>query len=118
MRVSPVVDGSPFDGQHGHGRAWPLLTGERAHYELSAGRRAEAVRLLRAVEQFAGPGGLIPEQVWDARDIPEHDLYFGRPTGSAMPLASGSAHAHGRPMRSQWPFSAMARSATARFTRG
>ena len=30
-------DGSPFDGT-GTGRAWPLLTGERGHYELAAGR--------------------------------------------------------------------------------
>jgi len=28
-------DGSPFDGT-GVGRGWPLLTGERAHYELMA----------------------------------------------------------------------------------
>ncbi|MBV8611922.1 MAG: hypothetical protein JO034_31335, partial [Singulisphaera sp.] len=55
--------------------------------ELAAGCRDEAVRLMRAVERFAGDGGLIPEQVWDTYDIPEHDLYFGRPTGSAMPLA-------------------------------
>jgi len=81
------ADGSPFDGKHGHGRAWPLLAGERAHYELAAGRRDEAVRLLRAMENFAGEGGLIPEQVWDTYDIPEHGLYFGRPSGSAMPLA-------------------------------
>jgi glucoamylase len=80
-------DGSPFDGKHGYGRAWPLLAGERAHFELAAGRRQEAVRLLRAVERFAGAGGLIPEQVWDTYDIPEHNLYFGRPSGSAMPLA-------------------------------
>ena len=59
------ADGSPFDGEHGYGRAWPLLTGERAHYELAAGRPAEAMRLLRAMERFAGDGGLIPEQVWD-----------------------------------------------------
>lgn len=80
-------DGSPFDGGHGYGRAWPLLTAERAHYELAAGRRDEAARLMRAVERFAGGGKLIPEQVWDTHDIPEHDLYFGRPSGSAMPLA-------------------------------
>ena len=30
-------DGGPFLGW-GQGRAWPLLTGERAHYELAAGR--------------------------------------------------------------------------------
>jgi glucoamylase len=78
-------DGSPFDGT-GYGRAWPLLTGERAHYELAAGRREEAVRLLRAMEAFANEGGLFPEQIWDAEDIPEKELYCGRPSGSAMPL--------------------------------
>ena len=30
-------DGSPFDGT-GVGRGWPLLVGERGHYELEAGR--------------------------------------------------------------------------------
>ena len=34
-------DGSPFDGT-GIGRPWPLLTGERAHFELAAGRRKAA----------------------------------------------------------------------------
>ncbi len=78
-------DGQPFDGT-GVGRAWPLLTGERAHYELAAGRRDEAVRLLRALEAFAGDGGLLSEQLWDAPDIPAQELFFGRPSGSAMPL--------------------------------
>ncbi len=79
------ADGSPFDGT-GIGRAWPLLTGERAHYELAAGRVSEAKKLLSALEFFANEGGLIPEQIWDAADIPERELYFGRPSGSAMPL--------------------------------
>jgi glucoamylase len=83
-------DGGPFDGA-GVGRAWPLLTGERAHYELAAGNRSEAERLLIALEAFANEGGLLPEQVWDAPDIPQNELYFGRPSGSAMPL--GWAHA-------------------------
>ena len=78
-------DGTPFDGT-GVGRAWPLLAGERAHYELAAGRREEAVRLLHALEAFAGDGGLLPEQVWDSADLPARELYFGRPSGSAMPL--------------------------------
>ncbi len=30
-------DGSAFDGT-GVGRCWPILTGERGHYELAAGR--------------------------------------------------------------------------------
>jgi len=78
-------DGAPFDGT-GTGRGWPLLTGERAHYELSAGRIEEAKRLLTTLESFANEGGLISEQIWDSPDIPEHELHFGRPSGSAMPL--------------------------------
>ena len=78
-------DGSPFDGS-GIGRAWPLLTGERGHYELAAGRRDEATRLLSVLARFAGPGGMLPEQVWDSADLPEHELVFGQPAGSAMPL--------------------------------
>jgi glucoamylase len=38
------------------------------------------------MEAFANESGFIPEQVWDAPDIPEQELFRGRPTGSAMPL--------------------------------
>ncbi|HYQ91731.1 MAG TPA: glycoside hydrolase family 15 protein, partial [Candidatus Competibacteraceae bacterium] len=78
-------DGSPYNGT-GVGRAWPVLTGERGHYELAAGNRTMAEKLLSAMARFAGSGGLIPEQVWDRTDIPECGLYCGRPSGSAMPL--------------------------------
>jgi len=79
------ADGRAFDGT-GVGRLWPLLTAERAHYELAAGRKDEALRLLRVVEAFANEGGLLPEQVWDEADLPERELWEARPTGSAMPL--------------------------------
>ena len=79
------ADGAPFDGM-GIGRGWPLLTGERAHYELVAGRVEKAKQLLAALEFFANKGGLISEQVWDMPDIPERELHLGRPSGSAMPL--------------------------------
>jgi glucoamylase len=78
-------DGGPFDGT-GIGRGWPLLSGERAHFELAGGRVEEAKRLLAAMESFANEGGLISEQVWDAGDIADRELLFGRPSGSAMPL--------------------------------
>jgi len=80
-----TADGGPYTGT-GIGRAWPLLTGERAHYELAAGRRDEAIRLARAMESFANDGQMLPEQIWDKPDIPEKALYFARPAGSAMPL--------------------------------
>jgi glucoamylase len=79
------ADGSPFDGT-GIGRGWPLLTGERAHFELIAGRTENAKRLLAALESLANDGGLISEQVWDTAEIPKRELHFGRPSGSAMPL--------------------------------
>jgi glucoamylase len=79
-------DGAPFDGT-GIGRGWPLLTGERAHYALAAGHVEEARELLKTMASLANQGGMIPEQVWDSADIPDRELYCGRPSGSAMPLA-------------------------------
>jgi glucoamylase len=78
------ADGSPYDGT-GIGRGWPLLTGERGHYEIEAGN--DPVRYLAAMAAMTSPGGMIPEQVWDDAPIPERFLYPGRPSGSAMPLA-------------------------------
>src|SRR6202790_261032 len=78
-------NGSPFDGT-GIGRPWPLLAGERAHYELAAGNRQTAEDLLKVMEYSNKDTRLIPEQVWDAPDIPERELFFGQPTGSACPL--------------------------------
>jgi glucoamylase len=77
-------DGSAFDGT-GKGRAWPLLTGERGHYELAAGR--DPLPLLLAMVRMASAGGMLPEQIWDAAPVPSRGLEPGRPTGSAMPLA-------------------------------
>jgi glucoamylase len=76
-------DGGPYQGW-GHGRAWPLLIGERGHYELAAGR--DVSPFLRALEGFATSTGLIPEQVWDEPDRPDIHMFRGRPTGGAMPL--------------------------------
>lgn len=78
------ADGSPFDGT-GIGRGWPLLTGERGHYELAAGR--DPIPYLQAMCRMATPLGMLPEQVWDADPRPGQWLEPGRPTGSATPLA-------------------------------
>jgi len=79
-------DGSPFDGT-GIGRPWPLLAGERAHYELAAGRPKDAEALLTMMENCTvGHSRLLPEQVWDADDIPTLELFRGKPSGSACPL--------------------------------
>ena len=76
-------DGGAFDGA-GVGRAWPILTGERGHYELAAGRDPKPFSA--AMENFANEGGMISEQLWDADDLPGKELTRGQPTGAAMPL--------------------------------
>ncbi|MEH2083161.1 MAG: glycoside hydrolase family 15 protein [Nostoc sp.] len=76
-------DGSPYVGS-GKGRAWPLLAGERGHYELAAGGNVKTY--IKAMEGFASDTCLLPEQVWDEADIPDIYMFLGKPTGSAMPL--------------------------------
>jgi glucoamylase len=78
-------DGGPFRNA-GIGRGWPLLAGERGHYEVARGNPSEASRLLGVMAKQTSPGGLLPEQVWDAADIPERELFNGHPSGSGMPL--------------------------------
>jgi glucoamylase len=97
------ADGRPFDGS-GIGRAWPLLTGERGHLDLLIG--VDPLPYLEMMTQMTGPGGLIPEQVWDAAPLPDRGLAPGKPTGSAMPLVWAhaeflkllAARQRGRPM--------------------
>src|SRR5439155_20092423 len=61
-----------------------LLAGERGHYELAVGRDQEPY--LHALEKFSSGIGLIPEQIWDAPDLPSQHFLFGRKTGAAVPL--------------------------------
>jgi glucoamylase len=76
-------DGGPYEGW-GQGRLWPLLTGERAHYELAAGHDIKP--LISAIEKFSSVGGMLPEQVWDYADLPSEGMYIGQSAGSAQPL--------------------------------
>jgi glucoamylase len=76
-------DGSAYNGT-GVGRSWPILTGERGHYELAAGHDPKP--FIVAMEKFANEGGMISEQLWDAEDLPEKGMRRGRPSGAAMPL--------------------------------
>ncbi|MEO5800166.1 MAG: glucan 1,4-alpha-glucosidase [Gemmatimonadales bacterium] len=78
-------DGAAFDGV-GVGRPWPLLTGERAAYEIAAGNLVRAGELTMTMAGFANHGGLLPEQVWDGANSADGELVFGKPAGSAMPL--------------------------------
>lgn len=84
-----LPDGSPWQAG-GVGRPWPVLAGERAQYEFLAGS-GRITDLARAYESFAGPGLMLPEQIWDGPPLPARDLLPGLATHSAAPL--GWAHA-------------------------
>jgi glucan 1,4-alpha-glucosidase len=109
--------GAPWSVEnHGKGRLWPLLTGERGEYELrvdleetddagtdreAAGRDddLEPATLLRTMQRFANSGRMIAEQVWDRDYRTKYDWEYGEGTGSATPLAWSMAQfvrlAHG-----------------------
>jgi len=76
-------DGGPFMGW-GQGRAWPLLSGERGHYELAAGH--DVTPFITSLEQFSSKGGMLPEQVWDHDDFPAEEMFKGQSAGAAQPL--------------------------------
>ncbi|HEX4692492.1 MAG TPA: glycoside hydrolase family 15 protein [Solirubrobacteraceae bacterium] len=79
-------DGGPFPGPGNRGRLWPLLAGERGEYELAAGAPARAAQArLDSLAATAGPGLMLPEQVWD--DQAPAGAKPGTGTLSATPLA-------------------------------
>lgn len=109
------LDGSQWEydeppgSEVSRGRAWPLLSGERGEYEIAAAavRAAKDLRAAKdasgagaagapkdtggarkrivAMRNAAGPGGMLPEQVWDNEAPPGREP--GTPTFSATPLA-------------------------------
>ncbi|WP_437901101.1 glycoside hydrolase family 15 protein [Sorangium sp. So ce124] len=92
-----VGDGYGFDplsGERTGGMLWPILSGERAEYELAkalekpsspAAARKGMRPYLDAMGRFATASQMLPEQVFD------RGPRAGQPTGSAAPL--GWAHA-------------------------
>lgn len=97
-----TVDGSNYSGgtSYQRGRVWPIFTGERGHYELArlltendgviTSTQRESLRdvYVRAIENFANEGLMIPEQVWDGvGDNTTHQFAIGEGTNSATPLA-------------------------------
>lgn len=91
-------DGHPWapSGQ-GTGHVWPILTEERAEYDVSAGQLSTAHSLLNTMRLFGSGVGLIPEQDWELPDLAASPygtdptvasigFQNGHPAGSAAPL--------------------------------
>ncbi len=84
-------DGSPYH-KWGHGRAWPLLTGERGHYELRAGQDVRPY--IQAIERLASGTGLLPEQVWDPAVSARRERLFRTPHGIGKSAGLGARRVH------------------------
>ncbi|MBA3906814.1 MAG: glucoamylase, partial [Pseudonocardiales bacterium] len=88
------LDGSAWDfglpngSRITRGRAWPLLNGERGEYAIAACDVPAGRAQLARIAATAGPGLMLPEQVWDHQPPAGRDGFVpGTPTTSATPLA-------------------------------
>ncbi len=81
--------GAPWSVEnHGNGRLWPLLTGERGEYELRLDNPALPPEdCLRTLQAVANSGRMLPEQIWDRKHSTDYNWEFAAGTGSATPLA-------------------------------
>ena len=77
------------------GRAWPLLTGERGEYAVTAGQ--DATPYLAAMAAAAGTSDMISEQVWDGREpdrrglLPRGRGHPGRHSADVVARRAGAA---------------------------
>lgn len=77
-----TLNGEDYTGS-GKGRFWPIFTGERGHFAVASGEKAEIY--LETLRQFANESGFIPEQVWDLNSPSQYQP--GTPTKSMTPLS-------------------------------
>jgi glucoamylase len=77
-----TATGADYTGA-GIGRLWPIFTGERGHFAITSGEKADPY--LATMRAFANSSYMIPEQVWD-NNAPPGDSP-GTPTKSMTPLS-------------------------------
>ena len=103
--TSCTVNGAPWPSEGnnvGSGHLWPVLSGERAEYDIASGHGSSARTLLSAMQNMTSGQGLEPEQVWEDPDlaaspfgtdpqIASIGFTNGKPVGSASPLTWAQA---------------------------
>ena len=77
-----TATGADYTGA-GIGRLWPIFTGERGHFAITSGEKADPY--LATMRAFANSSYMIPEQVWDNNAPPGYSP--GTPTKSMTPLS-------------------------------
>ena len=90
--------GAPwFPKAVGSGHLWALLDGERAEQDLSAGDRADAVKLLQTMQNMSSGIGLVPEQAWEDLDVPASP-YGSEPATASIGFTNGKAAGSASPL--------------------
>jgi glucoamylase len=77
-----TAKGADYTGT-GIGRLWPIFTGERGHFAIASGEKADDY--LATMRAFANNSYMIPEQVWDNNAPAGYTP--GTPTKSMTPLS-------------------------------
>lgn len=77
-----TATGADYTGA-GSGRLWPIFTGERGHFAIASGGKAD--KYLATMRAFANTSYMIPEQVWDLNAPSGYTP--GTPTKSMTPLS-------------------------------
>jgi glucoamylase len=104
-QTSCTVNGAPWPSEGnnvGSGHLWPVLSNERAEYDIASGHGSSAHSLLTAMRNMTSGQGLEPEQVWEDPDlaaspfgtdpqIASIGFTNGKPVGSASPLTWAQA---------------------------
>ncbi|MGZ4171965.1 MAG: glycoside hydrolase family 15 protein, partial [Solirubrobacteraceae bacterium] len=104
-QTSCTVNGAPWPSEGnnvGSGHLWPVLSGERAEYDIASRHGSAAATLLTAMRNMTSGQGLEPEQVWEDPDlaaspfgtdpqIASIGFTNGKPVGSASPLTWAQA---------------------------
>src|SRR6202034_4829561 len=81
----------------GTGHLCPVLSGERAESDISAGDLTGASALLEAMAQFSSGVGLVPEQAWEDPDLPPSP-YGSDPTTASIGFTDGQAAGSASPL--------------------
>ncbi|HEX4062397.1 MAG TPA: glucodextranase DOMON-like domain-containing protein [Streptosporangiaceae bacterium] len=97
-QTSCTVEGEPWPTTDtGTGHLWPVLSGERAESDISAGDLTGASALLEAMAQFSSGVGLVPEQSWEDPDLPASP-YGTDPTTASIGFTDGHAAGSASPL--------------------
>ena len=92
------VEGAPWaPSDKGTGHIWPVLAEERAQQHLVTGQRSQAGSLLKAIMAGSSGVGLVPEQDWDAADVPASP-YGTDPTVASIGFVNGKAAGSAAPL--------------------